>query len=64
MKKYLSEKKKDFEEKYNNNEKKLSNVKFEDFILEKTVGTGSFGRVMTCYFKGGSFNNLIFFFNI
>lgn len=62
---YLDGKKKEFEEKYKhssgNNRQSTSSlaspqvdprtVKLDDFDLDRTIGTGSFGRVMICYLK-------------
>lgn len=65
MRLYLDGKKKEFEEKYKhssgNNRQSTSSlaspqvdprtVKLDDFDLDRTIGTGSFGRVMICYLK-------------
>lgn len=53
VKQFLDAKKKDFEEKYKHGGK-LNNqnqVKLDDFDLDRTIGTGSFGRVMIVYNK-------------
>lgn len=66
VRQYLEAKKKEFEEKYKHSSgagsnKQVSmqqsaaidarNVKLDDFDLDRTIGTGSFGRVMICFVK-------------
>ncbi len=56
VKQFLDAKKKDFEEKYKHSGStskfnSQNQVKLDDFDLDRTIGTGSFGRVMIVYNK-------------
>lgn len=52
VKQFLDQKKKEFEEKFKlNNNSNKSIIKLDDFELDRTIGTGSFGRVMIVYVK-------------
>lgn len=66
VRQYLDSKKKEFEEKFKHSSGSgsnkqtsmqqsqhvdVKNVKLDDFDLDRTIGTGSFGRVMICYVK-------------
>ncbi|RNA37264.1 cAMP-dependent kinase catalytic subunit, partial [Brachionus plicatilis] len=58
VKQFLDFKRKEFEERYKHGPKSQSNqlldpknVKLDDFELDRTIGTGSFGRVIIVYLK-------------
>jgi protein kinase A len=57
VKQFLDSKKKEFEEKFKNSGKTSviqqnnNSCKLDDFEMDRTIGTGSFGRVMIVYLK-------------
>jgi protein kinase A len=53
VKHFLDAKKKEFEEKFKQKPTSAAgpSVKLDDFDLDRTIGTGSFGRVMIVYTK-------------
>ena len=50
-KEFLEAKAKEFEERYNAENTSSDQMKLDDFELERTIGTGSFGRVMIVHVK-------------
>lgn len=52
VRQYLEAKRKEFEDKFKQSSNSAkSSVRLDDFDLDRTIGTGSFGRVMICYLK-------------